>query len=526
MFSRIRSAVCSGMEGREVFVETDIARGLPGVNIVGLASTMIMESRDRIKSAIVNTGLEFPHGRITVNLTPASLRKSGSCLDLPIAVGILAAGLEVYPAAARSPGIIGELSLDGRLLRVDGMLPMIIRMKEAGVREVIVPAGNAGEAALVSGMKIFPVADLAECIGLLNGGMSRPGSCYDAAAGRPACAEHGERDKCAEAPLIGQGGNDFGDIAGQENAKRAITIAAAGRHGLLMVGSPGCGKSMLASRIPTVMPPMDENEMLEAAVVLSVTGKSFDIDEYGKPLIMRPFRSPHHTIGRAGLAGGGSIPVPGEITLAHNGVLFLDEICEFDKSNIETLRIPMEERRITHFRKGEAYVFPCDFQLVMAANPCPCGFYGDPDRVCRCSQKQLESYRRRLSGPIIDRVDMRITMEKVKFEDMQRTDGCENITSAEMRANVMSALSFARECGRSGYNALLSDHDIENVCRLGRSEKMFMRQAYEALKMSPRSYKKTLKVARTIADIDLSTDICERHLAEALSYRTLERIND
>ena len=516
MFSRIRSAVCSGMEGREVFVETDIARGLPGVSIVGMASTMIMESRDRIKSAIVNTGRDFPHGRITVNLTPASLRKSGSCLDLPIAVGILAAGLEVDPSAAQKPGIIGELALDGRLLRVNGILPMIMKMKENGSAEVIIPAANADEACLVSGMKIYPVSDLTACIDLLNGKMAEPGVCYTAGS---AAAFADTAYECGSVP-------DFSDIAGQENAKRAISIAAAGRHGLLMVGSPGCGKSMLAGRIPTVMPPMDRNEILEAAMVLSVTGKDFKKDRNGRPLIMRPFRNPHHTIGRAGLVGGGNIPVPGEITLAHNGVLFLDEICEFDKAIIETLRIPMEERSITHFRKGEAYRFPCDFQLVMAANPCPCGFYGDPDHACRCSQTQLEYYRRKLSGPIIDRVDMRISMEKVKFEELQNHEKGSSISSADMRACVMTALDFAKERGRSKYNALLDDHDIEDVCRLGRSEKLFMKQAYESLGMSPRSYKKTLKVARTIADMDKSEDIHEQHLAEALSYRTLERIND
>ena len=521
MFSRIRSAVCSGMEGREVFVETDIARGLPGMNIVGLASTMIMESRDRIKSAVVNSGREFPHGRITVNLTPASLRKSGSCLDLPIAVGILAAGFELDADKACRPGIIGELSLDGRLLRVSGMLPMIIKLKEAGVTEVIIPAENAREAGLVSGMRIYPVSSLMECIDLLNGGASMHERSFDSAGFKDECERGGDLHV---KELRGE--IDFGDIAGQENAKRAMTIAAAGRHGILMVGSPGCGKSMLASRMPTVMPPMSENEMLEAAMVLSVTGKGFETDDEGRPLITRPFRSPHHTIGRAGLVGGGNTPVPGEITLAHNGVLFLDEICEFDRANIETLRVPMEERSITHFRKGEAYRFPCDFQLVMAANPCPCGFYGDPDRVCRCSQVQLEAYRRRLSGPIIDRVDMRISMEKVRFDDLQRTDGEKNITSEEMRKDVISALRFAENCGRRRYNALMSDHEIEKFCRLGRSESLFMRQAYESLNMSPRSYKKTLKVARTIADIDCSADIQEKHLAEALSYRTLESVNE
>lgn len=503
MYSRIRSAVCAGMEGRQVFVETDISRGLPGIGMVGLASTMVMESRERIKSAIINSGYDFPKGRITVNLTPASLRKNSSCLDLPIAIGILASEGYVRNRVAEEWAIIGELSLDGRVLGVEGALPMILHMKEKGLRGIIVPEDNRDEASLAGG-NVFTVTSLRECAELIS---TAP---EDAASRRVGPAEIMMEEPVSDAA-------DFADIVGQESAKRAVVIASAGKHGLLMVGSPGCGKTMIARRMAGVMPPMTAREMLETAIVRSVAGHG---SESMALRSTRPFRDPHHTIGRAGLIGGGNYPVPGEITLAHNGVLFLDEICEFHKEVIESLRIPLEEKKITHFRKGEAYTFPCNFQLVMAANPCPCGYLGDRSRECTCTQADLDRYRRKLSGPMMDRIDMKISMEKVEYDEI--AGAREGMTSEEMRSQISAALAFAASRGQKCFNSEIPDHEIGRTCSLGAAEKKFMSRAYEAFSMSPRAYNRTLKVARTIADLAQSRDIKQEHLAEALNYRLTE----
>ena len=518
MYSRTRSAVCYGMEGREVFVETDISRGLPGIGMVGLASTMVMESRERIRNAIENSGYEYPKGRITVNLTPASLRKNSSCLDLPIAIGILASEGNIRLRVAEDWGVIGELALDGRVLGVEGALPMMLHMKDLGIKGIIVPEANRMEAALAGG-NIFMVSSLRECARLI---CMDPMKAADDPEFREMTVGSGimlNAAACESPDRIEDDAEelDFRDIVGQENAKRAVVIAAAGRHGLLMVGSPGCGKTMIAGRMAGVMPAMTGREMLETAIVRSVAGRG---DESFRLWDTRPFRAPHHTIGRAGLIGGGIYPVPGEITLAHNGVLFLDEICEFNRETIESLRIPIEEKKITHFRKGEPYTFPCNCQVVMAANPCPCGYLGDRDRKCTCSQADLERYRRKLSGPIIDRIDMYITMEKVAYDDLS---GKKNgMTTAEMRSQVTKAIDFARKNGRQVFNSDLSAKELDVYCRLGEAERRFMNRAYDAFAMSPRAYSRTLKVARTIADIAESSEIKTEHIAEALNYRMKE----
>ena len=515
MYSRTRSAVCLGMEGREVFVETDITRGLPGIGMSGLASTMVMESRERIKNAILNSGFDFPKGRITVNLTPASLHKNSSCLDLPIAAGILASEGCIRSRMLDKWGVIGELALDGRVLGVEAALPMMLHMNDIGLKGIIVPEANRAEASLAGG-NIYAVANLRECATLLS--MDPEEAASKAESEGLMCKVSPEDARSYIYPDSDRADDaDFAELAGQENAKRAVVIAAAGRHGLLMIGSPGCGKSMIASRMAGVMPAMNGRELLETAIVRSVAGRGADSIRLR---FKRPFRTPHHTIGRAGLVGGGSTPVPGEITLAHNGVLFLDEVCEFNKDVIESLRIPMEDKKITHFRKGEAYTFPCNFQIVMAANPCPCGYLGDPDRECTCTQADLERYRRKLSGPIMDRIDMRISMEKVGYGEL--TGGHKGLTTKEMRAQVEAALKFADSRGQPFFNSEIPDRDLENYCRLGSEEAKFMNRAYDAFSMSPRGCNRTLKVARTIADLDASEKIKKEHIAEALGYRIQE----
>ena len=498
MYSRIRSCVCVGIEGREVQVETVLARGLPAISVVGLASTTVMESKERIRSAIINSGYEYPRGRITINLMPAELRKNSSCLDLPMAVGIIASEGLFRTEGLSDWAVIGELTLDGRVSEVRGALPMLMHLRSKCIDKVIIPRENIYEAGLSGIKEVYVAETLKECVEILND----PEKAYAV--------------KCVPGEMPTNEGaeitDDYADISGQENAKRAVVIATAGRHGLLMVGSPGCGKTMLAGRIPGIMPAMDERELIETAVIRSITGDK----KLGSRI--RPFRHPHHTIGRAGLLGGGTnIAIPGEISLAHNGVLFLDEICEFDRENIEGLRIPLEEKHISHFRKGETYTFPCDFQLVMASNPCPCGFFGDKEKECRCRQSDIERYQNKLSGPIMDRIDMKISMERVTYG--QLTGDGKGLSSDEMRKTVISARRFAKAMGRKGYNSELAGKELEKHCMLGREEKSFMRDAYESLDMSPRAYVRTLKLSRTIADIAESSEIRKEHLAEALSYR-------
>ena len=498
MYSRIRSCVCVGIEGREVQVETVLARGLPAISVVGLASTTVMESKERIRSAIINSGYEYPRGRITINLMPAELRKNSSCLDLPMAVGIIASEGLFRTEGLSDWAVIGELTLDGRVSEVRGALPMLMHLRSKCIDKVIIPRENINEAGLSGIKEVYVAETLKECVEILND----PEKAYTV--------------KCVPGEMpINEGEeitDDYADISGQENAKRAVVIATAGRHGLLMVGSPGCGKTMLAGRIPGIMPAMDERELIETAVIRSITGDK----KLGSRI--RPFRHPHHTIGRAGLLGGGTnIAIPGEISLAHNGVLFLDEICEFDRENIEGLRIPLEEKHISHFRKGETYRFPCDFQLVMASNPCPCGFFGDKEKECRCRQSDIERYQNKLSGPIMDRIDMKISMERVTYR--QLTEDGKGLSSDEMRKTVNAARRFAKAMGRKGYNSDLTGKELEKHCVLGREEKRFRRDAYESLDMSPRAYVRTLKFSRTIADIAESSEIRKEHLAEALSYR-------
>ena len=507
MLAQVYSGAVYGVDAYSVEIEVNAGYGDPAVVIVGLPDTAVKESKDRVHTAISNSGFKPHVGRTTVNLAPANVKKEGPLYDLPIAIGMLAAQGEISDVALGNYCLLGELALSGEVRRVKGVLSIAIRARQDGRRGIIVPVDNAEEAAVVEGLEVYPVRTLRQTADFLAGRLPQQPFRITLS---DVCDSLNEYDE------------DYADVKGQEQAKRAIEVAVAGGHNILMIGPPGSGKTMLAKRIPSILADMQLDEALETTKIHSISGI---LRSHHALVTRRPFRSPHHTISDAGLLGGGSHPMPGEVSLAHRGVLFLDELPEFHRNVLEVLRQPLEEGFVTISRAAASVTFPCQFMLVSAMNPCPCGYFGDPKRECRCTSNQVQNYRNKISGPLLDRIDIHIEVPSIRYQDLAVISGSE--PSSAIRTRIINGRKIQQERFKGQKklhcNAGMGPKQIQKYCQLGADANDYLKMAIIELNLSARAYDRILKVSRTIADLDYSNEIQSQHVSEAIQYRTMDR---